>query len=323
MAIIEGVAVGLGVHLGKLLIDKVWTAIQDGKALVANQDGNLGLTTSHGGRTLVGTEFTTPKSQVYELVVGSLYIPSTITDWLAGDEIPLVLIIEETRQEVIIFTTDLNAGYEIALPHGIYSFYVFLMESDADDFYDAEIYAVGLPSKVDLSNVEKFDLKDHDDIWDIVSDFPVKIHQGGPYALDIIFIDTDKVPEFPKSFSEILGDESEADLTGTWELNEKYEFGDTTAFVYLVHVGDKLHGLMVIQDEMDDGTGLVIQETVYGKVEGENVFLSGTGVRVIEGESGEYNLDHWEGVVETINTISGNSEDMAGITGSFVMRRVG
>lgn len=329
MGIVEPIVIGLGIHIGKKAIDGVWKRIQGGEAPIADQSGNLGFTASHAGRTLVSKEFTVPKYQANELVVGNLYLPDTIMDFMFGNEIPLILIVEETQRQALLFTADLEAGYEVYLPHGIYSFYVFLMDPDSDDFMDAEIYAIGFPSTIDLSDTAGINLADHEDVWNIVSDFPIEITSGGPYALDFILIDTDRVPEFPKFFFELLGSGLEAeiarqpyDLTGSWELEEEYEFGSTMADMYLVQTGNELYGLMIIQDIMGDGTELVIEETIFGMVEGTSLSLSGTGVRVIKGQSDYYELDRWAGIIENSNTIRGYSEDMAGTTGVFLMKRV-
>lgn len=204
MTPIEALAVGVGVHLGKKTIDWIWNAIQDGKAPVANQSGNLGFTGSDVGRTLVSKEFTVTRHQVNELVFGNLYLPDTIIDFIVGDVVPLILIVEETQQQTFLFTADLEEGYEVYLPHGIYSFFVFLVDLDSEDFLDAEIYAIGFRGTVDLSNITRIDIDDHEDIWDVVSELPVEITSGGPYILDFILIDTDRVWEFPNTFSELV-----------------------------------------------------------------------------------------------------------------------
>jgi len=60
-----------------------------------------------------------------------------------GDEVPLVLIVEETHDQVFLFEADLETGYEIYLPHGSYSFYVFLVEKDEKG---AVATSIGLPN---------------------------------------------------------------------------------------------------------------------------------------------------------------------------------
>lgn len=325
MGIIEPILVGLAVHLGKKGIDWIWNAIQSGGAPVADQSGNAGFAAVQAGRTVVGPEFTVPGAQPHEQVVGELYYASSLSELLVGDEVVLMLFVEETQGLALLFAADLEAGYEVYLPHGLYSAYVLLMDADSDDFLDAEIYAIGFPSVVDLSGIEQFQLDAPDDVWDVVSDLPCEITWGGPYRLDFILVDTDEFPEFPMFFSELLADEAVPggyDLTGFWRLQEEYEFGITQADTYLVQVRDQLLGHMIIQDRMDDGTELVIEQTIAGEIQGPNVALAGTDVRALRGRLGEYYLDQWEGVVEHENRIVGYSEDLAGTAGMFVMDRV-
>ena len=198
MTPVELILIGLVGHIGRKAIDWVWDNIQSGKAPVVNKTNNVGFTGSHEGRTLVEREFTSFEPQNQELVIGRLFLPHTILNVLSGDEIPLVLIIEEEEQQVVFFTADLIEGFEIYLPHAIYSIYVFLMDSSADNFQEAEIYAIGFPSSVDLSSVTEFSLED------IVYDAPIGIISGGSNILDIILVDTDQVPEFPRYFSELF-----------------------------------------------------------------------------------------------------------------------
>jgi hypothetical protein len=325
MGIIEPILVGLAVHLGRKGIDWIWNAVQSGGAPVANQSGNLGFATVRDGRTIVGPEFTVPQALAHEQIVGELYYATTLSDILLGDEVALMLFIEQTQGQALLFAADLEAGYEIYLPHGLYSAYVLLMDADAPDFLDAEIYAVGFPSIVDLSGIEQFQLDTPEDVWNMVSDLPNEITWGGPYRLDFVLVETEVFPELPMFFSELLEDDFVSggyDLTGFWQLYEEYEFGITQADLYLVQVGNQLLGHVIIQDRMDDGSETIIEQTVAGGVQGENVALSGTDLRVLRGRVDEYYLDQWEGVVEHDDRIVGYSEDLAGTTGVFVMERV-
>jgi hypothetical protein len=203
IGIMGQVAVALMTYLGKKTIDNFWGARSGPDNPIITQNGNLGFTSSHEGRTLVGREFIVDEYQEVELIFGNLYLPEPLSEYLYGDEIALVLIVEEIEPEAVLFEADLDYGYEIYLPHGIYSFYVFVVDPDLDDLFDAEIYAIGLPSSLDLSGVEELTLEDADDIWEYLIDSPIPVSEGGPYYLDFILLDTDEVPEFPKSFSEL------------------------------------------------------------------------------------------------------------------------
>ncbi len=325
MAVLEAIAIGVAVHLGKRVVDWIWDAVQDGGAPVADQSGNVGLTVSRAGRTVVDRGFTVPRAQPHAQVTGELYCPGTISESLYGDEVALMLIVEETEGQALLFAVDLDGEYELVLPHGLYSSYILLMDTEADDFLDAEIYAIGFPSAVDLSGIDQFTLEDPEHVWDMVSDAPWEVTWGGPYRLDFILIDTEEIQGFPRFLAELIEDDVQPafyDLTGVWELEEDYDFGCTVAEMYLVQFGSALLGEVVIHDRMDDGTELIIEESLAGEIEGARVSLSGTSVRALRGRLGDYFLDRWEGVVEHEDRIAGYSQDEAGTSGVFVMERV-
>ncbi|MFP4035784.1 MAG: hypothetical protein ACLFT5_09805, partial [Desulfovermiculus sp.] len=137
---------------------------------------------------------------------GNLYLPDTLQDFLLGDEVVLVLVVGEDNQHVILFEADIDTGYELALQHGLYSIFVFVMDPEAPDLLNAMIFAVGLPcaKDIDLSGIESFFLNEDEDIWGLVDLSQVEITRAGPFYLDFILFDTEQEPEFPLSFSELL-----------------------------------------------------------------------------------------------------------------------
>jgi hypothetical protein len=319
------VTVALLTKLGGKLIDKFWGEASAGNTAVIKQDGSVGIAASHDGRTLISKEYTAARSVAQPShIIGNFYIPTSIHELLTGEEIALVLVIEETTLQPYLFVADLNAGYEIYLPAGVYSFYVFLMDTTAEEFFDAEIYAVGFPSRIDLSRVGEITVDELDNIWEIVGDEPLEIKNRLESILDFILIDTEQIPGFPQRFGDLFEDDTEQlyDLTGIWQLEEEYEFGTAMAELYLVQTGASMSGMMVRQDLMDDGTESVVQEFVSGKIEGSNISLYGTSYRVIYGELASYNLDLWVGLITHDETIAGLSEDEAGAKGAFVLRRI-
>ena len=325
---LEAISIALITHLGKKVIDRFWNRLQTGNTPVVNQTGNIENTTLHAGRTLVQKEFTVPEYQEYELILGNFFMTPMLMALLVDTEVPLVLIIEETQQQVFLFEADLDEGYEIDLAHGIYSFYVFLVDRGETDLLNSAIHAVGLPSRIDLSGVED-SLVEDEDVWNLVEDSPIEITRGGPYNLDFVLIDVDELPEFPKVFSQLWGEVAKTevsrqyyDLTGVWKLQEVYEFGSTTAEAYLAQVGTKLSGLIIIHDILEDGQETIIQEAVSGAIEGTHFTLYGTKVRIIKGKDPFYELDRWTGIIKNNNRILGFSQDEAGTTGEFVMERV-
>jgi len=326
--LLETIATALIAHIGKKVVDSFWKRLQTGNTPVIDRTGHIENSTLREGRTFVQKAFTVSEYQDYELILGEFYMTPISEALLMELAVPLVLVIEETTQQVVLFEADLEGGYEIELAPGIYSFYVLLVERDNPDLGNAEIYALGLPSKMDLSSSEELP-EDDAALWDFVEDSPREIIPGGPYILDFVLIDSDEILEFPKYLSELFEDttkpdlnHSQYDLTGTWKLEEEYEFGSTTADVYLAQAGSRLSGVIIIRDFMDDGTEMIIQETIAGTVEGTRVTLHGTNVRILKGGYSEYELDEWEGVIKTSNQILGVSQDVAGTTGEFRMERV-
>jgi hypothetical protein len=205
----EIVVSALLIHLGKKGIDKFWPECRSGKHPVISQTGNLGYAFSDAGLMQVGKELTVSQYQEYQTLVGNLYIPDTIQNLMVGDEVVLVLVIEETNQEVFLFEADVE-GYKVDLPHGVYSIFVFIVDARVEDLFDALIYAVGFPcaEDINLSDKQSISVDNHEDIWDLIDETPIEITRGGPFYLNFILIDTDEVPEFPQFFSEFLEDES-------------------------------------------------------------------------------------------------------------------
>lgn len=193
------------IHTGQKIIDKFWSGGQRGESPVVNQAGNLTRSTTHEGRTAIQKDFTAPQNQPYGLVIGDFYVPDSVLKLIAGSEIiPLVLIVEEKTQESFLFTTNLEQGYEIYLPHGRYYFYVFLMDINANNFFEAYIYAVGFHSMVNLSNFESLEFENHEDVWEILNTSPIGIRSGSQYALDFVLVDTRRVSGFPTCFADTL-----------------------------------------------------------------------------------------------------------------------
>ena len=328
MGPLESVLVGLSVHLGSKIINRLWDAAKGGRRSIVSQTGSIALVEQHHGQLDIQRRFSAPSAPESAAINGRLFLPTSVGDTLMGDEIPLVLIVEETGQQTFLFEVELEAEFSIYLPPGIYSFYVFLMDSTSHDFYSAEIFAIGFPAKGGFSAVSDFELDDHDDIWNFIEDSPFDVTDPGMFNMDFILLDTAMVPEFPNYFSDMLGDPQDIhyrdipfQLTGTWRIEEEYEHGTTIAQANLVQVGNQVQGFILILDIMDDGSELILQESVYGEIEGIQVFLEATGIRILSGHLDDYFLDRWEGVMESEDLITGYSEDEAGTRGRFLMTR--
>lgn len=114
------------------------------------------------------------------------------------------------------------------------------------------------------------------------------------------------------------------DLTGKWMLTENYEDGLIMADINIVQEHSELKGNMIITDEPENEEKFVIEESVVGFVHNEKISLSGTEVKLINGNLAinEYMLDQWWGVIIDENTIQGFSMDEDDTDGEFSIKRI-
>jgi hypothetical protein len=195
----DAVASALLIHLGKKGVDWLWSELNRGP--VISQNTGPGYAASGVGRTRINRNFTPSRQTYYENLFGNFYIPYTIGNILCGSEVFIVLLFDQMEQQVLLFEADIG-GYDIELPYGNYYSYVFLMDGEDPNFFDAEIYAVGFPCArhIDLSHVENFETRN---IWGLVDSGSIRINRGGPFVLDFIMIDTYQEQHLPQYFSEI------------------------------------------------------------------------------------------------------------------------
>lgn len=206
---LEQLLIPLSVYAGKKIFDIIFDKVVSGEKTIVDQSLNIGSATYHDGRTMIDRNFTTSINLPDELIFGNLYIPYSVANLLTGAELVLGVIIEEMTDQLLFFTAD-TEGYEIYLPHGIYSFLVLLVDVefiDLGDPLDADILAVGLPSAIDLTGIDDLTVEDYDDVvWDLLVDEPYQVGSGGPFYLDFIMLDTLEHPELPSQLWELFGD---------------------------------------------------------------------------------------------------------------------
>lgn len=325
------VAVSLLSTLGERAIKAFWPEAQRGTSPVVTRSGHLShAVVGNSGQTQVRREATVRRNQAAETLYVRFFISQGLADALFGDELALVMVYDHASQEALLFAANVEGGCELFLPRGIYSVCAFLVDSEADDLYEAEIYALGLPSRYDMRRMESFTLDNADDVWQIVNDEPLQVASRGPFALDLIMLDP-TVVDFPETFSDLIEDEVEEDpfealppaanLTGAWRMKGKYEFGRYVADVNLTQAGNMLSGIVVRHDHMNDGRQYVVQETVSGIVNGALVNFSAINGQILSGGDNFY-ADHWMGVIHSPQQITGQSIDDAGTAGKFTMERV-
>ncbi len=202
----SGFVIPLALYAGKKVIDLISEGLSSGQTPVVDQAGNIGAVYNNQGRTIVDRNFTASAYVASELIFGNFYIPDTVEILMTGEELALVVVIEVQTQNMLFFPADPGFEYELYLPHGVYSFFVLLLDTDVDDLMDAEIFAIGFPSAVDMSNIEDFQLQTHDDVWELLDFDAYPVDFGGPYYLDFILIDTLDEPEFPTFLFELFLD---------------------------------------------------------------------------------------------------------------------
>ena len=203
----EVIAGSLLIHLGKKAVDSLWGSNRSGEQIIINNSGIIGQTYYDGeGRTQVSQDVTLLARQPFGKFIGDIYLPDTLEDWMIEQGILLVLILDETSGQVYFFEADLEYGYEIDLPYGTYSCFLFLMDSYEDEFYEAEIFAIGFFCRedIDLTQFGSIELYNESDIWEVVDESPVIVNSSGPFYESFILINTDVEESLPKTFAELI-----------------------------------------------------------------------------------------------------------------------
>lgn len=161
------------------------------------------------GLLFVRNDFTASTYEEYEFVFGNLFLPDTVQELLSGDKVLLLMVYGKTTRNLLLSELDAETGYMLDLPHGLYSFFALVLDAGARDLLDSRIYAVGLPCKANLNSpeLEKFYIEHPADILEFVDPAPINIKCGGPFYLNLILIDAEKIPDCPMLFSEFLQEE--------------------------------------------------------------------------------------------------------------------
>lgn len=112
-------------------------------------------------------------------------------------------------------------------------------------------------------------------------------------------------------------------ITGRWSFNEDFGFGKDEGFAEFTQNGDKLSGVVVYTERIEEETPFRVEQYVEGCFDGTNFSVTGTKVELLDVEKQfEYNLDTWEGVLNTQNQIVGHSHDGHDCFGVFIMEPI-
>ncbi|AKB77385.1 hypothetical protein MSHOH_0902 [Methanosarcina horonobensis HB-1 = JCM 15518] len=207
----ESIAVGKCIHLLSRIedkaLDRFWQDTSAGKYPIIDLEGNMGYSLSdQDGLLFVRNDFTASTYEDCEFVFGNLFLPDTVQELLSRDKVLILMVYRKTTRNLLLSELEADARYMLDLPHGLYSFFVLVLDAGAKDLLDSRIYAVGLPCKENLNRpeLEKFYLEHPADIREFVDSAPIDIKRGGPFYLNLIMIDAEKIPDCPMLFSEFL-----------------------------------------------------------------------------------------------------------------------
>jgi hypothetical protein len=159
----------------------------------------------------VRNDFTPNIFTGYEFVFGNIFLPDTIQELLSRDKVLILMVYSKATQNLLLSELDVDARYMIDLPRGKYSFFALILDAGAESLLDSTIYAVGLPCKENLNNpdLENFYLDHSVDIEDFVDLTPIDVKRGGPFYLNLIMMDINKIPDCQAFFSNILHEDEQ------------------------------------------------------------------------------------------------------------------
>lgn len=207
----ESFAVGKCINLLSRIenraLDQFWKDTSAGKYPIIDLEGNMGYSLSdQEGLLFVRNDFTGSTYEECEFVFGNLFLPDKVQELLTGDKVLLLMVYRKKTRDLLLSELEADTRYMLDLPHGLYSFFALVLDAGARDLLDSRIYAVGLPCKENLNSpdLERFYLEHPTDIREFVDPAPIDIKRGGPFYLNLILIDAEKLPDCPLLFSEFL-----------------------------------------------------------------------------------------------------------------------
>ena len=310
--IIDEIAVGLAVALGKKAIDRIWPDLA-GPPPGGSQPP---VDWSDGSHQLVYAE-SEPAHARSCLVEVAILTDDDITRAMGGPAVALVLTVEESTRGSALFEVDPD-GFALELPEGDYSFYLFLVEATGD-LETARLWGIGLPT-VDLPMAESITWDDRDWMLDSVADEPVEVRGDG--VLQMLLLSPDTWDDGPELFVDLFGDDR-SDLTGRWRLEDDYGHGTSVNEADLVEHRGLLSGVVLMDSVADAGERWLVQQWVSGEVYTDGSFrMHGTELRVLAGPDEDYFFDSWFGRPAGHNVYAGVTQDTAGSSGSFLMARL-
>jgi hypothetical protein len=167
------------------------------------------------GLFFIRNDFTASKYAQYELVFGGFFLPDTVEEILSQNKILLLIVYNQGTQELLLSKLDVDSRFMLDLPYGVYSFFAFIIDAEAESLLNSSVYAVGLPCRENCNNpeLEENYRKYPIDILEFIELSPINIRRGGPFYINLIMINIEEIPDCSMLFSEILHkDESTSTL---------------------------------------------------------------------------------------------------------------
>jgi hypothetical protein len=307
-----GGLVSVGVHIAKSVWDRWWSepdVRQSSFAVDSRGESHL------SGAAAPPLRPESPEPPI--VVTGSFQIDEWLIQNLTGDELAVLAVIDAdptADEAAYVFALDLGGTFEIPLWPGTYSIYAFIVDREAPSLAEAVIWGCGFPNP------------DPDD-----DPNPLQFAGQGSYEVDVFLWDANEFSDTPLVFGQIIGadaneyasaaEDGVIDMSGEWLLNGRYEAEIMSGRMFLEQDGVDIDGYVLLSDESDDGSWIIVEQEVSGTIIGDDVELAGTSARVKKGRSKTYYLDTWQGSLEAFDRVSGTCFDEAGSIGTFVLAR--
>lgn len=116
--------------------------------------------------------------------------------------------------------------------------------------------------------------------------------------------------------------EDEINLTGRWLFFEDFGVGNDNGWLSWTDTSGVLEGELEFTERIEDDAPFSIRLKIKGTRKGSKVKFKATAILWLKtDEPMTYNLDKWEGIVNTQGVIVGSSIDAEGVCGVFTLRK--
>ncbi len=113
-------------------------------------------------------------------------------------------------------------------------------------------------------------------------------------------------------------------ISGEWLYNEEFDHGVSSGTVKLTHSDDDtISGEMLLLENESGQAPVYVKQTIQGLILDNKVIFKGKKFEILNGDKNtEYYLDSWEGIINNDGDIVGNTIDLNGACGVFIMKKL-